>query len=254
MVGELPAHALDSNLQPLREAIAAGPWPNRQMLIVPLASSATLPTLAASLVGHSGLSVRTTPQAGRPAEAWSYISGAWNRLNHAGSPTAPRADAATANALPGKAEPAAPQPLSLTAMPAVAGQSATAVPAVDHASPWSEYVRRCAAIKGVLECCVFDIHVQRSLAHSGTQRMADRLAAKGTMLHALMCDSAEVLGLGPAQPDATITLGRHHLLLRPTRGHPRVLLHMVLDGTLADVAQTRAQLQQIDHALLGSTG
>ncbi|HRH86011.1 MAG TPA: hypothetical protein PLO41_04110, partial [Rubrivivax sp.] len=43
MIGELPPHALDSSLQPLRDAIAAGPWPNRQVLLVPLSQAATLP-------------------------------------------------------------------------------------------------------------------------------------------------------------------------------------------------------------------
>ena len=83
MVGELPPHALGSSLQPLRDAIAAGPWPNRQMLMVPLAPAATLPARAAALAGNSGVVVRTTPQVGRPADAWSFISGAWNRLNSA---------------------------------------------------------------------------------------------------------------------------------------------------------------------------
>jgi hypothetical protein len=114
-------------------------------------------------------------------------------------------------------------------------------------------VQRCAAIDGVRECCVFDLHLQRPLAHSGAQRMADRLAAKGTMLHALMCDSADVLGLGPAHPDATITLDKHHLLLRPMPGHAQVLLHMVLDRDHGNLGQTRAQLHQIDRALLGSS-
>ena len=86
MVGELPPHALGSSLQPLRDAIATGPWPNRQLLMVPLASAATLPAQAAALAGHSGVMVRTTPQVGRPADAWSFISGAWNRLQHAARP------------------------------------------------------------------------------------------------------------------------------------------------------------------------
>jgi hypothetical protein len=35
------------------------------------------------------------------------------------------------------------------------------------------------------------------------------------MLHAVMSDSANVLGLGSANPDAAITLDKHYLLLRP---------------------------------------
>jgi hypothetical protein len=115
---------------------------------------------------------------------------------------------------------------------------------------WNDYVKRCAAIKGVTECCVFDIDLQRSLAHSGTQRMADRLAAKGAMLHAVMSDSANVLGLGPAHPDAAITLDKHYLLLRPMPGRARIALHMVIDRSHGNIGLARAQLHQIDQALL----
>jgi hypothetical protein len=118
------------------------------------------------------------------------------------------------------------------------------------AALWAEYVKRCMAIKGTVECCVFDIDLQRSLAHSGSQRMADRLAAKGAMLHASMSDSANVLGLGPANPDAAITLDKHYLLLRPMPGRARVALHMVIDRSHGNIGLARAQLHQIDQALL----
>ncbi len=252
MVGELPSHALESSLQPLREAMTASPWPNRQMLMVPLGSAASLPTQAAALAGHSGVMVRTTPQVARPADAWSYISGAWNRLNSA-TESAPAHMPAPASsppaALPKTYEYVPTQPLELNPMPAVAAQSAAPQP-VGGAEPWSEYVRRCAPIKGLVECCVFDLDTQRSLGHSGTPRMAERLAAKGTMLHAVMSDSAKVLGLGSGHPDATITLDQHHLLLRPMPGHPRVALHLVLDRQHGNVGLARAQLHQIDQALL----
>ncbi len=114
-------------------------------------------------------------------------------------------------------------------------------------------MKRCAAIKGTVECCVFDIDLQRSLAHSGTQRMADRLAAKGAMLHAAMSDSANVLGLGPANPDAAITLEKHYLLLRPMPGRSRIALHMVIDRSHGNIGLARAQLHQIDQALLGGS-
>jgi hypothetical protein len=261
MVGELPPHSLGSSLQPLRDAIANGPWPNRQMLLVPLASAATLPAQAAAMAGHSGVMVSTTPQVSRPADAWSFISGAWNRL-HSGAAeatphkvaapfvSAPRPDAA-AYAPPPIAPAYAPtQPLELNAMP-VTG-SATALPqSAGGQALWGSYVQRCAAITGVTDCCVFDIDQQRSLAHSGTQRMAERLAAKGAMLHAMMTDAANVLGLGPSHPEAAITLTHHILLVRPMPGRPRTALHLVLDRSRANISQARTQLQQIDQALLG---
>ena len=267
MLGEMPPHALDSSLQPLREAIATGPWPNRQLLLVPLASAATLPSQAAALAGHSGVMVRTTPQVGRPADAWTFISGTWNRLNsNTGEAPASRAVPGAAHPAPAVARPAdvqafapppmapsyAPtQPLELNPMPATGIQQA-APQSAGSAALWNDYVKRCAAIKGVVECCVLDIDRQRSLAHSGTQRMADRLAAKGAMMLAVMSDSANVLGLGPAHPDAAITLEQHYLLLRPMPGRPRVALHMVIDRHHGNIGLARAQLHQIDQALLGN--
>src|SRR3954447_6913485 len=44
MVGELPGHAIASALKPLHDDIIAGPWPNRNLLLLPLASASTLVT------------------------------------------------------------------------------------------------------------------------------------------------------------------------------------------------------------------
>jgi endonuclease/exonuclease/phosphatase family metal-dependent hydrolase len=266
MLGELPPHALGSSLQPLREAIAAGAWPNRHMLLVPLAAAATLPAQAATLAGTSGVLVRTTPQVARPVDAWAFISGTWNRLNHNPAevpqpkPSAaplPRPAARPVVDMPAFAAPpvaaayAPTQPLELSPMPSTGAHNA-APQSASSSALWNDYVRRCAAIKGVTECCVFDIDIQRSLAHSGTQRMADRLAAKGAMMHAVISDSANVLGLGAAQADTAVTLEQHVLLLRPMPGRPRVALHLVIDRHHGNLALARAQLQQIDQSLLGT--
>ena len=247
LIGDLPAHALASNLQPLREAIVQGPWPNREMLLVPLAAAATLPSLAAQMGTPGGVVVRTTPQVARPADAWSFISGAWNRLN-SGVSAAPAPRPAP--------PPAATPPLSLNPMPVTAAQAAQVAPAkpaapAQPAAVWTDYLRRCAAIKGVTEACVFDLDTQRSLAHTGTQRMADRLAVKGAMLHAVIADTAQVLGLPAATPDAALTLDDHYLLLRPMPGRPRLLLHLVIDRHHGNIGLARAQLHQIDQALPG---
>jgi hypothetical protein len=61
-----------------------------------------------------------------------------------------------------------------------------------------------------------------------------------------------VLGLGSAAPDAAITLEQHYLLLRPMPGRPRLALHMVIDRHHGNIGLARAQLQQIDQALLGT--
>ncbi len=70
----------------------------------------------------------------------------------------------------------------------------------------------------------------------------------------MMSDSAQVLGLPASRPDATMTLDQHHVLLRTLPGHPRVALHLVLDRQQGRPELAHAQLQQIDQALLGSSG
>lgn len=276
MVGELPAHATASSLQPLRSSITVGPWPNRHLLLVPLAAAPMLPAQAATLAGPSGVTVRTTPQVNRPADAWSYISGAWNLVNsqEAAAPAvrkaiaAPQADDQSEEAAGGwaptqsfEAPPtttacvsypayAATQPLELSPMP---GTGSPAMANGDRSAMWSAYLQRCMSIKGFTQACVVDVKQQRSLAHSGSARTAERLAAKCSLLQDLMVDTAEVLGLGSAEPDAAITLAHHFLLIRPIPGRPGISLNLVLERSQGHIAVARAQLQQIDQALLSGS-
>jgi hypothetical protein len=109
----------------------------------------------------------------------------------------------------------------------------------------------CATIKGVTEACVLDLDTQRSLAYLGTPRAAERLAAKGAMLHAMIADTAHVLGLTAASPDAAITLDHHYLLLHPMPGRARVVLHLLIDRHQGNLGLVRAQLHQLEQALQG---
>ena len=98
---------------------------------------------------------------------------------------------------------------------------------------------------------MFDIEQQRALAYTGAQRLAERLAAKGAMLHAVMLDTAQVLGLPGGHPDAAVTLAAHYLLIRPMPGQPQFCVHLVLDRHHGNVGLARAELHKIDQALLG---
>lgn len=252
MIGELPPHALASSLQPLREAIAAGPWPNRNLLLLPLAPAATLAAQAAALAGGSGVMVRTTPQAGRAEQAWSYITGTW-RLVGQGAPQQPMAAAAQRGFAPladGSAASAVP-PLAPHPMPAFA---ASAPPAAASASTtaWHDLVRGCAAIDGVVECGVFDVERQRALAHSGAARKAERLAAKGALLQAVIGECAEALGVSAAGAEVTVTLARHQLLLLALPDPAPLALYLLVERDHEGcVERVREQLQQLDQALRG---
>ena len=81
MVGDLTVEALRPALKALREDIIAGPWHNRHMLLLPLASASNLVAQGMDLAQRTGVNVRTTPMVARPAEAWGFISDTWRRLS-----------------------------------------------------------------------------------------------------------------------------------------------------------------------------
>ncbi len=245
LVGELPPHALTTALQPLRDALAKSPWPNRDMLLLPLGSATTLAAQAAQLVGGSGVGVRVTPQAARPNDAWSFISGAWNRLHGAQGPAAAALNPDIEHAVPKPPVPlpeAPTQPMPLDA-PGGAHPPAAAVPG--SAARWVDYARRCAAIKGVVSSCVFDLGSQQPLAHAGGLPAADRLAIQGGLLVDAMANAARALGLGSTPPEAAITIGQQHLLLRPVPGHPGLVLHLVLQASASNLTLARMQLERV---------
>jgi hypothetical protein len=80
IVADATQALLTNGLRPLRESIARGPWPNRDMLVIPLGDSAALAPLVTELPGPSALAVHLTPQALQTAQMWAYISNTWNRV------------------------------------------------------------------------------------------------------------------------------------------------------------------------------
>lgn len=354
MVGELPSHALDTALAPLRDALREGPWPNRKLIMVPLSAGVKLAEHAARLPGASGVDVTVTAPAARPTDAWSFIAGAWNRARQgapgAGEPRASERAAAAPAASTAERAPAAPavaataartsasplidqmmslatargpasdgapqasqQPASAGAPPIrpgmaaetpgcgeVAGGFAASRPSViDSAAPpttsaavdttrpvvsvtgrmpgsgglgaappgapaaaaaatgqaaadstWERYISACQAIRGLVSACVFDLRNAQALAHTGGRPDPERLVAQGMVLYTTMAESSRALGLGGSQPDATITLTQHILLLHPLPGHPGIAMHAVLDGSIADPTLARAQLRRVDTSVL----
>ncbi len=81
MVGNVSAELLQPELNAMRNDIAAGPWHNRQLLMLPLGSTSNLVALGVDLADRTGITIRTTPVVSRPAEAWGYISDTWKRFN-----------------------------------------------------------------------------------------------------------------------------------------------------------------------------
>ena len=260
MVGELPPHALAAQLAPLHDALLRGPWPNRDLLMVPLGSSIALAAPGAQLAHQTPVAVHVTPHADKPKHVWTFVGGAWNRLHGAADgkralptelsravpkPRVPSTEARTEpmpldsidaakSTPPTPPPPMAPSVASITPMP------------VPGATSWQTYIDRCALIKGAISCCVFDTHSMHSMAAAGGPPAADRLAHQGAALLSAMNDASRALGLGPARAEANISTTSHHLLLRPVPGHPGVALHMVLLASASNLTLARMQLERIE--------
>ena len=251
MVGDLPSHAIQSALKPIHEAMLSGPWPNRQLLLLPLRANNTLNADGNELAAGTSVSVRSTPQVIRPADAWNFISASWSGLGEAQS----GGDAARAVLLrlrrSGPSAPGTPagarqtNPLTTRPMPLPPGlQSRRAhMPAADLLE---RYLQQLGQLTGMLGCCIFEVATGWQVARAGTGPSGAPLALHGMQLLAAMVTASRALELGDALPDAAITLDRHHLLLREVPRHPGLALHAVLDKTVANLTLVRLQLQRMD--------
>jgi hypothetical protein len=258
IVGDLPPHALATALLPLHDAIKDGPWHNRELLMLPLAGAAALAGQASHLAIGTPMQVRTTPLVTRPAEAWNYLRGTWNRVRAQLSDNAvhvpeildPVAAAAappsrTGSLLESANAPPLP-PLPMQPMPTVRANA----PAVSASDPaLATYIRKCGELKGMVSCCIFELATQRTIGHTGTRPGPAGLAAHGASLMASMAEAAHALNLGEAAPDAAITLANHHILLRTVPARRGLAMHAVLDKTQANLTLVRLQLQRLDLLL-----
>ena len=245
MVGDLPAHSIATALKPFQDAMISGPWPNRQILLLPLASGSALAAQGTELARGTGVNVRTTPQVTRPADAWGFINGTWARLRDGAppdrrSPTSPGAAARSATSP--AARPAA-DPRAMRPMPAISTPTARA--AVPR-SLLDRYVHQLSELPGMVSCCIFDVASGLEVTHAGASPGASDLAMHGKALLGVMSASSRTLGLGHTLPEAAITLGSHHLLLRAVPGHPGLALHAALDKTHANLTLARLQVQRMD--------
>jgi len=267
MVGDLPGRSMASALASLRDQMVSGPWPNRQVLLLPLASASTLVSQGMELGRGTGVNVRTTPQVTRPADAWGFINGTWGRMRGCEPAVRPRSTpvadrpparspapgpgpSATAGAPSAHASRPTIDPLLMRPMPAVpsaASRATTPKGLLDR------YVHQLAELAGMVSCCVFDVASGLEIAHAGARPDPADLASHGSKLLAAMVSTSRTLGLGHALPEAAITLGSHHLLLRAVPRHPGIALHAVLDKTHANLTLARLQVQRMDALFEDST-
>jgi hypothetical protein len=266
MVGDLNAQALASAFKPLRDEIITGRWPNRDLLLLPLASSAALASQGSDLGRGTGVTVRTTPAAARPADAWAFISGTWSRLRAqlaatgksvpalgappvrpapSSTPIVPQPAAARLGPPPAAKPPQ--EPLSPQTMPAAAPTPGARLDAAATTALMARYVEQLGKLNGMLDCCVFEAASGRSIAHSSGTPEASNLASAGASLLAAITRAGHRLGLETGLPDVAITLETRHLVLRPVPRHPHLMLHAVLDKSHANLTLARLQIQRTDE-------
>lgn len=243
MVGDLPARGIAAAFEPLHQAMLAGPWPNRNLLLLPLASANAVAAHGIELTRGSGVGVRTTPQVSRPADAWAFINGTWGRLREQ-----MRGQASEAGpVVPALAEfSAAPMPLSMRPMPPMPNAAVQAAVAGNPQDLLGQYVKQLGDLAGMVSCCVFDVAKRREIAHAGASPGPALLASQGAEMLLALSSASRTLGLGHALPEVAITLGAHHVLLRAVPKHPGLALHAVLDKAQANLTLVRLQVQRMD--------
>ena len=122
-------------------------------------------------------------------------------------------------------------------------------PALGADPALATYIRKCGELKGVVSCCIFELATQRTIGHAGARPGPAALASQGAALMAAMTEAAHALNLGEAPPDAAITLGQHHQLLRAVPARPGMAMHAVLDRGQTNLTLLRLQLQRLDLLL-----
>ena len=116
-------------------------------------------------------------------------------------------------------------------------------------TPLARYVNQLIELTGMVSVAIFDTATGQGVLHAGARPSAVELGQHGAALLAAMTQSSRALGMGHALPEATITLGTHHLLLRAVPHHPGLALHAVLDKTHANLTLARLQIMRMDSVL-----
>jgi len=244
LVGDLPGHALASALEAWRPVVLGGGWGCRNIVFMPLTPSAVVPAQAERFRTATGLDVQATLQVTRPAEVWAQLCKHWNRAQRLAYP-------AGAGRAPMLLSEAGEAPLTA----AVAARPLTPMPSVGQAAqmartPLERYVAQLAQVPGVVSCCVIDFASGQPLAHAGARPGPEDLARHGAALTISLMNSSRAMGLGASVPEAVVTLGQHHLMLRPVPGHAGLVLHAVLDKPQVNLGVVQLQVRKLDDTLV----
>ena len=261
LIGDLPAHATASALKPIRDALSSAHWPNRHLLLMPLAGNAALAEQGSDLPRGTHVAVRTTSQVKNPADAWAFINQGWERMlagqvgtqviaklaalpAFAPKPTPGEGKPAT-EGIPGGLERRGPNRLHTRVGPPPA-QVRPNDPVAMQAL-LERYARQVSEVPGVVGCCVFQIDTGAPRAQAMRDDGPDGLGAHGQKLITQLLAISRQLGWGESSPpEAVITLGNHHLLLRGLPGHSQCALHAAFDKANTNLILAQRQIERLD--------
>lgn len=242
--GQGPANALRAAMH----MVHTGSWTCPNLLILPLGATAAAAALAQSsqVVQRHGMLVRAAPQPSRPADAWSYILGFWQKNLNRGRLAAPVSSGPQI----------VPLTLNLTPEPQPSVVSASVptswpAPRASAASPKApaeldSYVALVSQMTGLLSCCIFDASQGTALAHTGHGPSPAEMARQGTAILRALHMARLGLNLSEAGQETLISSERHHQVLRPIPGYPDIVLHCLLDRHKTNQSLVRFQLQRLD--------
>lgn len=253
-----PATGSDRGLEAVVNNLSEPFWRNRRLMLVPM--SRDLPSSHLLMGAPQGLTWNQAPPCAGPGEVWACVAQQWNTLHPTDAIQAPVRPATASESIsppliampvpaalvpkpmPSVALRALPEPV--TSLPAAVSEVA---PSVEEHKAWAAYTEACVGIPGHLSSCVFELNSQRALCHAGTRPGPAALAVRGAELYAVHLKAAKRLGLEAGEPDITVTLAGHHVILHPLPGHPGKILHAVFVAMAANLMLVRARLQRIDR-------
>lgn len=262
LLAEQPGQGSANALRQMMQWVHVPAWICPSLLIMPLgpAAAQAAATQSAQVVQRHGMLVRAAPQPSRPADAWSYTLGFWQktamrgRLASSGVGTgSPMQIPALKLRLDGDAGTTVPQAppwanTAATPVTAPAALSAAAAPPQGSSAPahMDTYVSMVSQMTGLLSCCVFDVNLAAPLGHAGRGPSPLDLARQGSAI--LKAQQMARLALNLADPahEILISSDRHHQVVRPLPGLPDLALHCLLDRHKTNQSLVRFQLQRLD--------
>ncbi|MCM5681063.1 hypothetical protein M8A51_16175 [Schlegelella sp. S2-27] len=253
LLGEMAGQGSANALRTMMQAVHTGGWTCPNLLVLPLGSHAATAAAAQcnQVVQRHGLLVRAAPAPGRPADAWNYIAGFWQK-NHMRGRLAPLNPSSELRPLTLDLDPPASglAPLrspAFTTAPRTA--SATALP-----PELATYLRLVSQMAGVQACCVFDIDQSTALGHAGSGPSAAQMAQQGAALFKAQQLARMSMSLAEPLQEMLLSSERHHQVLRPLPGERTLALHCLFERGKTNQSLIRFQLQKLDTWLQSQQG